>query len=153
VQEMIIHILAIVVLGLMCGSEMSIGAFAHRSLEGQPLQVRIPVRARLAASLGRVMHFWMAGSTSLNLLLLFRFEGLSGMAWRLAACSFAIQAAAVAFSLVGPVPINNRIIKWTAENLPHDWKEQERRWDGYHWLPTIGLTVGFVILITSATGV
>jgi uncharacterized membrane protein len=146
---MIIQIFAILVLGLMCGSELNVAVFAHPALNGQPLQVHIPMRAALAASLGRVMPFWMAGSALLNLLLLLPFEGLSGLAWRLAAISFAIHIGAVAFSLVGPVPINNRIITWTSENLPGDWKEQERRWDGYHLFRTIGLIVAFALLVVA----
>jgi len=57
---------------------------------------------------------------------------------------------AVVFSLVGPVPINNRITKWTASTVPTDWKVQERRWDQYHWFRTCGLIVAFAILTVSA---
>jgi Domain of unknown function (DUF1772) len=139
-----------VVLGLMCGSELNVAAFGHPTLNRQPLELHIPMRASLARLLGRVMPFWMAGSTLLNLALLLPFEHLSETAWRLAAISSAIQVAGVVFSLVGPVPINNRIAKWTTGTLPADWQAQERRWDGYHWLRTVGLVVGFAILILSA---
>jgi uncharacterized membrane protein len=145
-----LQIFAIVVLGLMSGSELNVAAFGHPTLNRQPLEVHIPVRAALARLLGRVMPFWMAGSTLLNLLLLLPFEHLSGAAWRLAAISSAIQVAAVVFSLVGPVPINNRIAKWTVSTLPADWQAQERRWDNYHWFRTVGLVAGFAILILSA---
>ena len=146
---MIIQIFAILVLGLMCGSELNVAAFAHPALNRQSLQVHIPVRAALAAKLGQVMPFWMVGSALLNLLLLLPFVGLSRLAWRLAAVSFAIQLGAVAFSLVAPVPINNRIIKWTSENLPADWKNQEWRWDSYHFGRTIALIGAFGLLICS----
>src|ERR1700679_552582 len=116
----------------MGGGELNVAAFGHPILNRQTIEVHVPVRAALAAKLGRVMPFWMAGSTLLNLLLLLPFVGLSGLSWRLAAISFAIQIGAVAFSLIGPVPINNRIMKWTSENLPADWKEQESRWNSYH---------------------
>lgn len=148
-SEMILQIFAILVLGLMCGSELDVAAFAHPALNRQSLPVHIPVRAALAAKLGQVMPFWMTGSTLLNLLLLLPFEGLSGLAWRLAAASSAIQVGAVVFSVVAPVPINNRIMKWTSENLPTDWKEQESRWDTYHLGRTIGLIGAFGLLICS----
>jgi hypothetical protein len=146
-----LQIVAIVVLGLMCGSELNVAAFGHPLLNRQPLEVHIPVRASLARLLGRVMPFWMAGATLLNLLLLLPFEDLSRTAWRLAAISAVIQVAAVVFSLVGLVPINNRIAKWTATTLPANWQAQERRWDSYHWFRTVGLVAGFFILILSAT--
>jgi uncharacterized membrane protein len=144
-----LHLFAIVVLGLMTGSELHIALFGHPALNRQPQQAHILVRASLAALLGRVMPFWMAGSTLLNLLLLLPFEHLGPTAWRQAAISFGIQVFAVAFSLVGPVPINNRILKWTPDSLPNDWKQQEQRWDVYHAVRTGALCFGFVLLTLS----
>jgi Anthrone oxygenase len=133
----ILQLLAVVVLGLMCGSELNVAAFAHPILRREPLEVHVPVRASLAALLGRVMPFWMAGSTLLNLLLLLPFEHI------------ALQALAVVFSLVGPVPINKRIIDWKPSSLPTDWEVQENRWDLYHWIRTCGLIVAFALLVIS----
>ena len=144
---MTIQLLAVLVLGLMCGSELNIAALAHPMLNRQPLEVHVRMRSSLAALLGRVMPFWMAGSTLLNLLLLLPFEHLDESAWHFAAAAFTIQVFAVLFSLVGPLPINNRIAKWTAESLPEDWQAQEHRWDQYHWPRTCGLIVAFAILV------
>ena len=146
---MTLQLIAVVVLGLMCGSELNVAAFAHPILNRQPLEVHIPMRASFAVLFGRVMPFWMVGSTLLNLLLLLPFEHLNESAWRFAAVAFAIQVLAVVFSLVGPVPINNRIAKWTPESLPEDWQAQEHRWDQYHWLRTCGLIVAFAVLVLS----
>jgi Domain of unknown function (DUF1772) len=146
----VLQVLAIVALGLMCGSELNVAAFGHPTLNRQPLEVHIPVRASFAVLFGRVMPFWMATSTLLNLLLLFPFEHLDVLAWRLAAIAFAIQVFAILFSLVGPVPINNRTKLWTPTNLPSNWKAQEHRWDLYHWFRTCGLIVAFALLVVSA---
>ena len=146
---MTLQLLAVLVLGLMCGSELNVAAFAHPMLNRQPLEVHVRMRASLAALFGRVMPFWMAGSTLLNLLLLLPFAHLNESAWRFAAVAFAIQVFAVALSLVGPVPINNRIAKWTPESIPEDWQAQEHRWDRYHWLRTCGLIVAFALLVLS----
>jgi uncharacterized membrane protein len=146
---MTLQLLAVVVLGLMCGSELNVAAFAHPMLNRQPLEVHVPMRASMAALFGRVMPFWMAGSTLLNLLLLLPFENLNESAWRFAAIAFTIQVFAVVISLVGPVPINNRIVKWTPQSLPEDWQAQEHRWDQYHWLRTCGLIVAFAVLVLS----
>jgi hypothetical protein len=148
--SMLIQVLAIVVLGLMCGSELNVAAFAHPTLNRQPLEVHIPVRAAFARLFGRVMPFWMATSTLLNLLLLVPSEHLGVLAGHLAAIAFAIQVAAILFSLVGPVPINNRTKLWTPTSLPRDWRAQERRWDLYHWIRTSGLIVAFTLLVVSA---
>ena len=148
--RMVIQVLAIVVLGLMCGSEFNVAAFGHPTLNRQTPDVHIPVRAAMAISFGRVMPFWMATSTLLNLLLLLPFEHLGVLAGHLAALAFGIQLFAIVVSLVGPVPINNRIKLWTPANLPTDWKAQEHRWDLYHGFRTFGLIIAFVLLVLSA---
>jgi len=147
-----LHLLAVLILGLMCGSELNVAAFAHPTFNRQPAQVHIPMRSSFAVLFGRVMPFWMAGSTILNLLLLLPFEHLNEPAWRLAAIAFAIQVFAVIFSLAFPAPINDRIAKWTPETLPADWRAQERHWDTYHWFRTCGLVIGFVLLVHSLAG-
>jgi uncharacterized membrane protein len=147
---MILQLLAIIVLGLMCGSELNVAAFGHPTLNRQTTDVHIPVRASFATLLGRVMPFWMITSTLLNLLLLFPFAHLGVLAGHLAQSAFALQVFAVLFSLGGPVPINNRVKLWTPANLPADWRAQERRWDLYHWVRTAGLIVAFALLVLSA---
>ena len=146
---MILHLIALVILGLMCGSELNVALFSHPVLKKQPLETHILVRSSLATLLGRVMPFWMAGSTLLNLLVILPFERLNESAWRYAAMAFAIQVLAVVFSLVAPVPINNRIAKWTTNSIPEDWNAQEHRWDMYHFVRTCGLVVAFALLALS----
>lgn len=143
---MALELTALLVLGLMCGSELNVAAFGHPILSRQPLDTHILVRSSLAAMLGRVMPFWMTGSTLLNLLLLLPLVHLSQSAWRFAAIAFAIQVCAVVFSLIFPVPINNRIAKWTPQSLPRDWDALEHRWDLYHSFRTAGLVVAFALL-------
>jgi uncharacterized membrane protein len=144
-----LHLGAVLVFGLMCGSELNVALFSHPVLNRQPLETHVLVRLSLAALLGRVMPFWMAGTTVLNLLLLLPFEHLNESAWRLAAIAFAIQVLGVVFSLVAPLPINNRIARWTPTSLPDDWRSQEHRWDVYHFVRTCGLVLAFALLVLS----
>ena len=146
---MTLMLFSILILGLMCGSELNVAAVAHPAVNRQPKEVHILMRSSLAALLGRVMPFWMVGSTILNLLLLLPIAHLNASAWQLAAIAFAIQVFAVLFSLVGPVPINNRIAHWRPESLPDNWRADERRWDLYHWLRTSALIGAFAILLGS----
>ena len=146
---MTLQLLAVLILGLMCGSELNVAAFAHPALNRQSRDAHIRVRSSLASLLGQVMPFWMSGSTLLNLLLLLPVGHLDKPARELAAAALAIQIGAVVFSLVGPVPINNRIAKWSPESAPDDWKAQEHRWDIYHWFRTCGLIAAFMLLVLS----
>lgn len=146
---MALQLLAVLVLGLMCGSELNVAAFAHPTFKRQPLKTHILMRSSFAALFGHVMPFWMSGSSLLNLLLLLPFEHLNKSAWDLSVVALAIQIFAVLFSLAGPVPINNRITKWAPESLPSDWGTQEHSWDLYHWVRTSGLVAAFAILVMS----
>jgi hypothetical protein len=146
---MILQVVAALVLGLMCGSELNVAVFAHPTLNRQPMEAHILVRSSYAALFGRVMPFWMASSTLLNLSLLVPFAHLTASAWHLAAIASALQVLAVVFSLLAPVPINNRIARWTPRSIPDDWRAQEHLWDVYHWFRTAGLVAGFAILAFS----
>lgn len=121
----------------------------HPTLNRQPIDAHIMVRSSYAAVFGRVMPFWMTGSAILNILVLLSFEHLDADAWLFAAIAFGIQIFAIVFSLVAPVPINNRIAKWTSASLPADWKSQEHRWDVFHAFRTCSLIVAFALLTLS----
>jgi uncharacterized membrane protein len=149
VMTMVLQVIALLVLGLMCGSELNVAAFGHPTLNRQPLETHILVRSSFAVLFGRVMPFWMATSVVLNLLLLLPIEHLNPSAWHLALIASVIQVLVVPLSLVGPVPINNRIAKWTLKSLPGDWQAQEQRWDFYHWIRTVALVVAFALVIVS----
>jgi hypothetical protein len=99
---MTLRLLTVIVLVLMCGSELNLAVFGHPTLNRQPLEVHIPVRSSFAKLFGRVMPFWMACSALLNLLLLMPFEHSNRSVWRVDAIALTIQVAAVGFSLIAP---------------------------------------------------
>ncbi len=142
-------LLALVILGLMCGSELNVALFAHPTLNRQPVETHALVRSSLARLLGRVMPFWGAGSVVLNLLAVLPIQPMPKPAWELAMTALGLQIFAVVFSLIAPVPINSRIAKWTPASLPADWQTQEHRWDLYHWFRTGVLIAAFVLLSLS----
>lgn len=54
----ILNLVAIVVTGLMVGSELGIAAFVHPTLSKLPDTVHFPAASALARVLGRFMPFW-----------------------------------------------------------------------------------------------
>lgn len=56
---MTLYLVALLVLGLMCGGELNVAAFAHPTFKPQPLETHILMRASFARLFGRVMPFWM----------------------------------------------------------------------------------------------
>jgi hypothetical protein len=55
-MPMMLHLVALLVLGLMCGSELNVALFSHPVLKRQLLETHILVRSSLAALFGRVMR-------------------------------------------------------------------------------------------------
>ena len=51
---MALQLLTVIVLGLMCGSELNLAVFGHPTLSRQPLEVHISVRSSFARLFGRV---------------------------------------------------------------------------------------------------
>jgi hypothetical protein len=143
--SMPLQLLTVIVLGLKCGSEMNIAVFGHPMLNKQPLEVHIPVRILCEAVWSRHAvldgRFYSAQSPPTA-----AFGRANRFVWRTDAIAVTIQLAAVGFSLVGPVPINNRIARWSLPSLPGDWHVHQHRWDVYHWLRTSGQIIAFVLL-------
>jgi hypothetical protein len=95
------------------------------------------------------MPFWMTGTLGLHLVVL-------ALTWRWpSACSILLIAAAllwlaiIVFSLLGPVPINNRVKAWDLHRLPPDWREQRRRWDRLNAIRVILIALAFLALVLS----
>jgi hypothetical protein len=135
------------VTGVMVGVEFAVAVFVN------PIQRRLPVRSWIEATaaggrvLGRVMPVWYIGS----LLLV---AGLAAAKWGATAGDAAVAAAAllvvsVIMSVTLLVPINNRVITWTADNHPADWREQHQRWDRLHYVRVAIIVAGFVLTLVA----
>jgi uncharacterized membrane protein len=137
------------VFGVMVGVEFAVAVFVN------PIQRRLPVGSWIEATaaggrvLGRVMPFWYIGSLLLT-------AGLAAATWGGPAGAAAVAAAgllavSVVMSVTLLVPINNRIITWTADNHPADWREQQQRWDRWHYARVAILVAGFVLMLVAGT--
>jgi uncharacterized membrane protein len=133
------------VTGVMVGVEFGVAVFIN------PIQRRLPVGSWIEVTaaggriLGRVMPFWYIGSLLLT-------AGLAAAKWGGTAGDAAVAAAgllivSVVMSLTVLVPINNRIITWTADDHPADWREQHQRWDRWHYARVAVIVAAFVLLL------
>jgi hypothetical protein len=55
----------------------------------------------------------------------------------------------VVFSVIGPVPINDRVKAWDIARLPDDWEAQRRRWDALNAIRVYLIGLAFVALLLS----
>ena len=145
----LLFVILILSTAALLGTEFSGGVFIHPVLVRRDHERFLAVIQVFAALFGKVMHFWMVATLVLHLALL-------GFSWRWPAASTVFLAAAtllwvviIIFSVVGPVPINNRVKAWDLHQLPADWREQRRRWDRLNATRVILIALAFVALVLS----
>jgi hypothetical protein len=133
----------------LLGNEFSIGMFIHPVLARTDHERFLPAIQVFAALFGKVMPVWMVATLILHLVLL-------GFVWHWPAASTVLLAAATffwiaidVFSVVGPVPINNRVKAWDLHHLPPDWREQRQRWDRLNAARVVLIELAFLTLVLS----
>lgn len=148
----ILNVVAVIVAGLMVGSELAVAVFVHPTLNRLPDAAHLPAASALARVLGRFMPFWY------NLVLLLTLAELvvqwrhSGAVPVLIATAFILWILAVLYSITALVPINNRITSWETKTPPADWKTFRRRWDLLHRGRVLLLILAFAFLTVGVSG-
>ncbi len=138
-------IVAVVVVGLMVGVEVSVAFVINPIVDRLPGNAGLLARADGGRMLGRAMPFWYFGSLLLTAATALVLTTGAWAAWTAAA----VLALSIVLSVAVLVPINNRGKTWTPETAPADWREQAHRWDRYH-LVRIALLVAAFALLTVA---
>jgi Anthrone oxygenase len=144
-----LFVITATVTGIMVGVEFAVAVFIN------PIQLRLPVGSWIQATadggriLGRVMPFWYIGSLLLT-------AGLAAAKWGGSAGNAAVAAAAllivsVVMSVTLLVPINNRVITWTADDHPADYREQTQRWNRLHYARVAVIVAAFVLTLAAGT--
>lgn len=139
--------LTVTVVGLMVGVELAVAAVLNPIIHGLAVGPSLEAGAHGARMLGRLMPVWYITSLALTAGLAAATGGAGGA---LSLTAAALLAVSVVLSVAVLVPINNRTSTWTADSHPDDWREQRRRWDGFH-LARVVLVVGaFALVATTA---
>ena len=146
----VLSVVAIIVAGLMVGTELAIAAFVHPTLDKLPDDVHLPAASALARVLGTVMPVWYASRFLLTLAEAIIEWHQSGRLPIWFATSAILWMLASVFSLTSLVPINNRIASWEKSTPPADWKTYRSRWDLLHRWRVVLLTIAFAFLIMGA---
>ena len=142
-----LSIVAVVVVGLMVGVELSV-AFVMNPIFGRlPQEAGIAARSDGARMLGGVMPFWYIGSTLLVVGTALAGPAAAGPAW----VAVALLLVSVVMSVTLLVPINNRSKVWTPETVPADWREQGSRWGRLHLVRLALIVAAFVLVTVAAT--
>jgi hypothetical protein len=144
-----LFIILIVSTALILGNEFSVGFLIHPSLARVDHRAFLPAIQVFARFFGKIMPIWMAGTLLLHLLLLW-------LTWQWPADHTVLLISAVflwiiiiVFSVIGPVPINDRVKGWDISQLPDDWETYRRRWDRLNAIRVGLIGIAFLALLLS----
>lgn len=140
---------ALIVAGTMVGNEFAVAAFVHPDLSHLDDRTHARSAQALARTFGRVMPVWYAATLVLNIAVVFMARTPWGVPWWLACASAVLFAISIGYTILGLVPINNRVSTWDLDALPSDWREQRRRWDRLHEIRVVLLFAALVSLTLS----
>lgn len=147
-----IEVAAIVVSGTMTGNEIAVAVFFHPRISRLEDAVHVRAAQTLASALGTAMPYWYALTLLLSLAATFVAHPPWSTPWWLALTSSAIVALTIVYTVLLPVPINNRVIRFELGSLPPNWRELRRRWDLLHAIRVGFLLIALVLLITASVG-
>ena len=142
-----LNVVAIIVAGLMVGSELAIAAFVHPTLDRLPDNVHLPAASALARVLGRFMPFWYILVFLLTSAEVYMQWLQSGRLPIWIVTSAILWALAIVYTITALVPVNNRIASWEKVSPPADWKTFRSRWDMLHRWRVAVLTIAFTFLV------
>jgi uncharacterized membrane protein len=148
----IIHALevaAVVVAGMLTGSEFAVAVFFHPCISRLEDAVHIRAAQPLAKVLGLVMSFWYPFTFLLVLTVTFVAHTARSTPWWLALASTVLLALISLYSLLLPVPINNQVARWQPDSVPPNWRDLRRRWDLLHAIRVAFLTIALILLVAS----
>jgi uncharacterized membrane protein len=145
----VLFLILIASTGIILGNEFSIGFLIHPALsrtDDERFLTAIQIFARL---FGKLMPFWMAATSLCHILLLVFSWSWPATSTVLLFIATLLWLIVIIFSLIGPVPINDRVKAWDIRSLPSDWREQRRRWDQLNAIRIVMIATAFVALIGS----
>jgi hypothetical protein len=145
----LLFLILVVSTGTILGNEFSIGFLIHPALSRTDDERFLPAIQVFAKLFGKIMPFWITGTALLHLVLLVVMWNWPAISTVLLLVATLLWLIIIIFSLVGPVPINNRVKAWDIRSLPPDWREQRRRWDQLNAIRVVIIAAAFVALIGS----
>src|SRR6201999_2648109 len=129
------------------GNELSVSFFIHRSLARADHRGFLPAIQVFARFFGKIMPFWMSGTLLVHLLLLWWTWQWPASQTKFLVYAVVLWALIIIFSVVGPVPINNRVKTWDPANLPDDWEAERNRWDTLNGVRVILIGLALLALL------
>jgi hypothetical protein len=144
-----LYFILIISTALLLGNEFSVGFFIHPTLTRADHRKFLPAIQVFARFFGKVMPIWMPTTLLLHLVLLWLTWRWPGSQTVYLALAVTLWILIILFSVIGPVPINNRVKAWDTAQLPADWEIQRRQWDTLNAIRVFFIALAFAALIAA----
>jgi Domain of unknown function (DUF1772) len=138
----------LVLAGLLAGNEFGTKVAIHPSLERLSMPERIRAEQEVTRRYAAIMPFWMSSVIVSCLPVLALSRGTS--AFRPALAGTACFAGMLASTLIGNMPINNRVLEMSPETDGEEFVELRKRWDRLHTLRVVLNVAGLGLLCVGA---
>lgn len=138
----------LVLAGLLAGNEFGSRVALHPSLERLSTPERIRAEQEVTRRYGAIMPFWMSSVIISCLPVLALSRGTS--AFRPTLAGTACFVGMLASTLIGNVPINNRVLELSPETDGEEFVELRERWDRLHTLRVALNVAGLALLCLGA---
>jgi hypothetical protein len=145
-----LEIILLVAAGTLVGNEICIAAFVHPIFYKLPKECHVRVAQPVARLLGAVMPFWYIAVVALTGAECYLSREGNPRALHLLEAAEVIFLVSIAFTLLGPVPINNQIARFVPEQPPANWLALRKRWDRLHAI-RVAIILVALILLTAGT--
>src|SRR5262249_55317131 len=127
-------LLVLLCTSLLVGNEFTVGVFINPAFSRLPDVSQAFAARETARIYGKVMPFWMITNVLLCCLLTVLVGDRYSTQWWFYLAGTVLFALVSVFSVIFPVPVNNKIASWNPNDLPSDWRELRRRFNRYHFV-------------------
>lgn len=143
-----VRLVNLVLAGLLAGNELGTWAALHPALAELNMPERIRAEQEVTRRYAAIMPFWMSSAVVSCLAALALSRGKPGFLPIL--LGTACFGATLASTILGNVPINNRVLEMDPGNDQDEFVELRERWDRLHTLRVALNVAGFSLLCLGA---
>jgi hypothetical protein len=122
----------LLMVGLLAGNEFGTWAAVHPALGRLSARERIRAEQEVTRRYARIMPFWMSSAIASCLPVLALIPDRRSIAFFSTLAGTACFGAMLISTLLGNVPINNRVLEMSPENDSEEFSRLRERWDKLH---------------------
>ena len=138
----------LVLAGLLAGNELGTKIAVHPSLKELPAPERLRAEQAVTRRYAAIMPYWMLSTIASCVVALALARGSRGYLPTLAGT--ACFAGMLLSTLLGNVPINNRVLELSPETDREEFEALRERWDRLHSVRVLLDVVGLGMLVAGA---